>query len=103
MYIKKAKTESKNIYKCIKIKLYIFIIVGFIILFFSWYYLSAFCSVYKNSQIHLIKNIFASFILSMFYPMALSLIPTTLRIISLRDKQKNKYCLYQTSKLIALI
>ena len=103
IYIQHIKKESKNIYKWIKTKIILFLLLGIIIFFFSWYYLSIFCCVYSNSQIHLFKSIVVSFIISMFYPIALSIIPTTLRIMSLREKGKKSYGLYNFSKLISFV
>ena len=101
--VKRAKIESKDIYKSLRIKLNMFIVVGFLILLFSWYYLTIFCCIYKNSQIHLIKSVGISFIISMFYPVAISLIAAILRIISLGDKKKKKIILYEISKLLSFI
>ena len=98
-----SKTESKNIYNIIKIKFIIFIIIGIILLLFSLYYISAFCCVFENSQLHLIKSIFISFIISMLYPLAISIIPAFLRTISLKDRKNNRKCLYDLSKIASLI
>ena len=99
--IQKAKEESKKIKKCLKIKFILFFIIGIILLVFFWYYLSAFCCVFVNTQISLIKDSIISYVLSMLYPFGLNLLPGILRIPSLRNnKRKNIYIL---SKIIALI
>ena len=69
--IKKASKKSKKIFKCFKIKISIFFIVYFILILFFWYYISCFCSVYKNAQIFLIKDTIYSFCLSLIYPLGL--------------------------------
>ena len=74
--------------------------VGIILLFGFWYYLSAFCAVYYNTQIPLFKDNFTSFITSMIYPFILNLLPGIFRIISLRFKIK---CFFITSKIITKI
>ena len=43
--------KAKDIFKCITIKLIIFLVFIFIFILFYWYTISAFCAVYKNSQI----------------------------------------------------
>ena len=85
---KKEKIELKKLVRCLKIKLIIFFIL--VILFSSvcWYYVTAFCSVYINTKLHLIKNTVLSFTESMLYPFGICLITTSLRKISLRFKIK---------------
>ena len=89
--------------RCIKIELLFFFLSKFILLIFFWYYISCFCAVYKNTQIHLIKDTLLSFGLLMLYPFALSLLPGILRIPSLRTKKADRKCLYITSKVIQLL
>ena len=42
--------------KKIKIKFFSYFILSFIFLLFFWYYLSMFCAIYVNTQIHLLKD-----------------------------------------------
>ena len=98
--IKQIKKEINKVIKCIKIKCFLFLIIGIILLFGFWYYLSAFCAVYYNTQIPLIKDNFISFLTSMLYPFVLDLIPVGFRIISLTNKMK---CLYIFSKFLIKI
>ena len=79
-----AKKEIKKIFKNIKIKCIIFYIIGTILFFAFWYFLSAFCAVYNNIQISLIKDNFISFGFSMLYPFLFILLPGIFRIPSLR-------------------
>ena len=97
------KIESKNVYNCIKTKLLFYIIFGILVLLFTWYYIAAFCCVYENSQINLIKSIFISFSISMFYPVVISLIPGFLRILSLQNRKNDRKCIYDISKIISWI
>ena len=99
--INKAKESSENIKKCLKIKFMIFILVGFILLCFFWYYLSCFCSVFVNTQIPLLKDTIISYGLSMIYPFGLNLLPGLLRIPSL--KKDDRKIIYIISKIIAFI
>ena len=48
---KKFNQEVKNVIKYITLKCTLFFIVSIILLFGFWYYLSAFCAVYYNTQI----------------------------------------------------
>ena len=80
----KAKEESEKIIRCLKIKYVLFFIFSFISLSFFWYYLACFGSIYKNTQIYLLKDTLISFGFSLIYPFIVYLIPTSLRIMLLR-------------------
>ena len=101
---KKTKVDLENKFKSlvstIKIKFVIFFIINFSFLIFFWYYITCFCGVYRNTQIHLMKDSLISFSTSLIIPFALYLIPGIFRIISINNK--NKY-LYEFSKILQLI
>ena len=97
---KEINNEVKKVIRYISIKCILFFIVGIILLFGFWYYLSAFCAVYYNTQTSLIKDNIISFLTSMLYPFLLDLIPVTFRMISLTNKMK---CLYIFSKILTKI
>ena len=97
-----AITKSKEIRQCIAIKFVIFFVLSNILLLFFWYYISCFCAVYTNTQIILIKDTLISFAFSMSYPFGLNLLPGFFRIPALREKSKNKKCIYQISGIISL-
>ena len=99
--IEKANEESNNIKKCLKIKFILFVIIGFILLFFFWYFVSCFCCVFTNSQITLIKDTLISYTLSLLYPFGLNLLPGILRIPSLR--KSNRKIMYIISRIIAFL
>ena len=103
--LKNEKTNIKKkkdiLLKLLLFKFITFFILIFLFLFLFWYYLSCFCSVYQNTQIHLIKDTLISFTLSLLYPLGLNLLPGILRIPSL--KNKNRKTMYEISKLIQLI
>lgn len=109
LLIKEQKTLNdtlvfaKGIKKCLYIKISIYYIISFVLIFFYWYFISCFCAVYNNTQIILIKNCFTSFIISLIYPFGLFLIPSFLRISSLNTTKKNRKFLYQISKVIVLL
>ena len=87
--------------KKLKIKFALYFIISSIFLLFFWYYISMFCAIYVNTQIHLIKDILISYSLSLFYPFAIYLLPGIFRIPSLSNS-KREY-LYQISKIVQLI
>ena len=94
------KGKIEKYLKCIKIKLILFFCLTFLLLLLFWYYISCFCAVYRNTQIHLIKDTFICYGFSLFYPILLCLIPGIFRIYSLRAPKQNRKCIYKFSKFI---
>ena len=95
--------KSKNILNCLKIKIFIFFVLSFLLMSFFWYFISCFCAVYINTQIILIKDTLLSFLVSMIYPFGLNLLPGIFRIPALRAKNKDKICIYKISLILALL
>ena len=93
--VKKNKT-----YKILNIKFIIFCVFSSIMLIIFYYYLACFCVIYKNTQIHLIKDSLFSFCLSLLYPFIIYLIPGILRIPSINNKNNKREILYKLSKFI---
>ena len=95
------KEKSIKLLKNLIIKLIIFFILVFLFLILFWYYLICFCGIYKNAQIHLIKDTLISFGLSLLYPFILYLLPGIFRIPSLNSKKKEY--LFKISKIFQII
>ena len=95
--------SAKSIFKCIYIKLIIFFIFTFIFIIFYWYIISAFCSVYKNTQVAFIKDWISSFILGILLPFVIYSIPTTLRKIAIKNRSKKcSVYIYKLSGIIPI-
>ena len=92
--------ETKILLQNFLIKFYIFFILVFVFMILFWYYLSCFCAVYINTQIHLIEDTLISFGLSLIYPLLLNLLPGIFRISALI---KGKEKMYQISKILQVI
>ena len=97
---KDLKIKMISLNKKLKIKFLLYFIVNSIFLIFFWYYLSMFCAIYVNTQIHLIKDTIISFALSLIYPLGLYFIPILLRIYALSEPKKNRIYLYKVSQFI---
>ncbi len=105
----KKKLKKNNIYyrQCNSIinmcicKIRVFIIVTCFTLIFFWYYITAFCAVYQNSQINWIKDALNSFWMSLLTPVALCFISLLLRNISI--KKKNKILFYISKTLMIMV
>ena len=101
--IKELRKKSKDVKRCLKIKLILFFFVNYLLLFLFWHFISCFCTIFVNTQLILICDSVISFCLSMLYPFLINLLPGIIRYPSLRAKNKDKECLYRTSVIIALI
>ena len=92
--------KNKKIINRMKIKFCFFFIISFLLLLVFWYYISCFCCIYQNTQIHLFKDSLMSFIISLIYPVFINLIPGIFRISALRNKKGDKSCMYKFSQII---
>jgi len=102
--IKNSKTKNNAMKEVnfLKIKFILFFIFDFLFLLLFWFYISCFCAVYKNTQIHHIKDTLISFGLSQVYPFMINLIPGFIRIPSLKSEKNKKYA-YKISLAAQLI
>ena len=98
---KNIKEKIFVILRCVKIKLISFFVFTFIYFAFYWYFVSAFCAVYQNTQTIYIKDSISSFLTGLLYPFVLYLIPAVLRILSLHDVNKKRLkFVYKLSDII---
>ena len=98
-----AINMKKKKLKCMKIKFAIFFILNFLLLVLFWYYLTCFNAIYENTQIYLIENTFISFAISLFYPFIINILPTIIRIHSIKSSNKKQKYLYKVSQILQLI
>ena len=94
------KNAAKKLVKILTIKFTFYFIISFLFLAFFWYYLSMFGVIYKNTQIHLLKDILMSFGLSLCFPFVIYLLPGIFRIPALSNKKNKRECLYNFSKFL---
>ena len=100
--MEKTLEEVQRLIRRLKIKFFFFFFICFALMSFFWYFIACFCSVYENTQSYLIKDSLTSLLISLLYPFVLYLIPATLRIVSLRSKEKDKRFLYKISNIFPL-
>ena len=93
----------KNLIKKLSAKFFLFFTISFLLLAFLWYYISMFCIIYKNTQIHLLKDTIMSFGLSFLFPFVIYLLPGIFRIPALNDKKSKSKLLYDFSKILQLL
>ena len=94
------KKKAKKLESKLKIKFVFYFIIGIIFLCCFWYYISMFCIIYRNTQIHLLKDTLMSFGLSLLIPFGYYLLPGFFRIPALSNRKSKRQCLYKISKFI---
>ena len=62
-----------------------------------------FGAIYRNTQLHLIKDTLISFGLSFIYPFGIYLIPGIFRNPALSDKNGNRKLMYNFSKWLQIL
>ena len=88
---RKIYEEINIVFKCLKIKIIIYIILEFAIILFFFYYIVAFCEVYKETQIDWIIDVTITSFLSLLEECLISFIITILYKISIKYKSKKLY------------
>ena len=98
--LKNNKKNKEKIFLKIKKKIIIFFIITYILLFLFWIYLGCFCYVYKNTQIHLLKDVISSFSISLITPFFVVLLQCFMRTYALKDKNGKRSVLYKISNIL---
>ena len=88
----------KILIQSLSIKFFFFFVISFVFLIFFWYYISIFCVIYKNTQLHLLKDTLMSVGLSLLVPFVIYLIPGMCRIPSLYNRKRK--CLFYFSQIL---
>ena len=92
--------RAKKLINKLKCKFITFFIISFLFLLFILYYISMFGAIYKNTQMHLIKDTLMSLSLSLIIPFIIYLFPGLFRILALSNRKNQKECLYNFSKFL---
>ena len=104
--LKEREKKGKKVFDIIekmKNKLVFFFIITFLLFIFNWYFISAFCAVYQNTQIIFLRDTAISFLSSMLDPFLIYGITVSLRYISLMKCSNKKLgCIYKLSDLIPI-
>ena len=98
---KELNMVAQKIWYNIKVKFVFLFIIFAALLTLFFFYLGCFCSVYKNTQIYLIKDTIISFSTSMIYQIFIYLLPSLFRINSLKNRKKE--CMYNFSKILQIL
>ena len=81
------------------IKLYVLFGISAVLIALCWYYVSAFCAIFKNSQKNYLINFVICFIVCNLWPFVTSIIPTIMRRKALDN---NNECLYKASQIVSI-
>ena len=100
---KNIKRKVSAVLSKLSLKFRLFFPISFIIILVFGFYVTCFCGVYKNTQIHLITDTGISFCLSLITPFIICLLPAILRIISLKKNNKKRKIMYKIATLLEII
>ena len=105
--LKEKNTEERLVLaektkRCQKIKIAILFTISLLLIGLFWYYVSAFCAIFKNSQGHYLFSVLVSFIICNIWPFVTSLIAPFFRISSLKS-ENNSPCMYKFSQIISYL
>ena len=95
--------KSKKLIKLLTIKFILYFIISSLFLIFFWYYISMFGVIYRNTQLHLLKDTLISFGLSLIIPFLYYLLPGICRIPALSKANNRRECLYNFSRILQSI
>ena len=89
---KEIYIKIEKILKCFKIKIAFFIIFEMILILFFWYFVTAFCHVFSNTQTSWLLDSFLSLLSKFVIELLFALLFAKLYILSV---ESNTYCLYR--------
>ena len=85
------RNKIKDIIKCLRIKIIFFIILESIFMLFFFYYATAFCQVYKSTQVSWILDCISSYVISLGITLVLSFIFSIFYKLSIKYQLKLLY------------
>ena len=85
------RSNIEKIVKCLKIKIIIFMILELIFMLFFFYYVTAFCQVYRKTQISWLLDCLSSYVISFIFTVVLSLVFAALYKLAIKYKLKLLY------------
>ena len=95
LFLNRIASQNKNYLKGViyllkryEKRFYIYITIGYLILGITWYYTSAFCTVYQNSQMKLLYDTLESLVLNLILPYPISFLSVTFRHLAIKKLNK---------------
>ena len=90
---------AKKVKKSSNVKLIILYAVSGLLILLCWYYVSAFCAIFKNSQKNYLINFLLCFVVCNLWPFVTCWIPTIMRRKAI---EKYNECLYKASQIVSI-
>ena len=87
----RIEEEINSIIKCLRIKIICFIILEFIFMLFFFYYVIAFCQVYRSTQMSWLLDSISSYCISLAITVSLSLVCSIVYIVSIKCQSSKLY------------
>ena len=84
----KVFSQCNSFIRILRCKIKVYMSIGSLLMIFFWYYVSAFCAVFQNSQIKWIESTFISFGISMVAPFFTCLLVAVIRMLGLKWRSK---------------
>ena len=97
---RKLKSLIKDLIAIFRRRVFISFGIMIFVMFIMWYYISAFCAVYKNSQLTFFINILISYGFSNLIPFVYCIVPTVFKLEAIKEESKFIFFLGQISQII---
>ena len=108
LFIRRIAFHDKNYLKGVNYLLkkyekrfYIYISISYLILGITWYYTSAFCTVYQNSQMKLLYDTLESLALNLIIPFPISFLSVTFRHLAIKKLNKFLFIISNIFRIFA--
>ena len=108
LFLKRVALDNRNYLKAINFlikkyekRFYIYIVLGYFFLILTWYFTSAFCTVYQNSQFNLLFDSLQSLALNIFLPLPLCFLSIVLRHFAILKLNKFLFLISNIIRIFA--
>ena len=97
------RESVRKVLTSVALKCCLFFVFNILTLSFIWVYLACFFTIFKNTQIFVIKNTAICFAISLFIPIVLGPFISAIRIFALSNREsQNRLCAYYLSKALQI-
>ncbi len=94
----------RKVLNTITIKFQLFFALSIFSLVFIWVYIACFFTVYKNTQMFVLRNTLVCFGISLLIPVLFGFVPAIFRFTALSSREsKNRLCVYLISKILQVL
>ena len=108
LFIKRISIQNKKYFKSINYlmkkyekKIFIYVCISYVLFIFIWYYCTAFCTTYQNTQGSLAYDSLESFVLNLVIPVPMSFLTVFLRHIAIKKLSKILFFISNLVKVLS--